>query len=44
MNVFTLREQLISDYRSFVESFVRIRDSRILEFVRAQFGSGFPLA
>ena len=29
MNVFELRERLISDYSSYIRSFIRIRDSRI---------------
>lgn len=40
MNVFGLRNDLIHDYRRFVESFVRIRDDRIAEHVRARLDEG----
>lgn len=40
MNVFELRNNLIRDYRRFVESFVRIRDDRIAEHVRARLDEG----
>ena len=29
MDVFHLREQLVEDYREYVESFIRIKDERI---------------
>ena len=29
MNVFELRERLISDYSSYIRSFIRIRDERV---------------
>lgn len=40
MNVFGLRNDLIRDYRRFIESFVRIRDDRIAEHVRARLDEG----
>ena len=40
MDVFALRERVVSDYKSYIESFVRIRDSRINGFVQEQFSSG----
>jgi ATP-dependent helicase YprA (DUF1998 family) len=40
LNVFELRNNLIRDYRRFVESFVRIRDDRIAEHVRARLDEG----
>ena len=40
MNVFDLRNDLIRDYRRFVESFVRIQDKRIAEHVRARLDEG----
>ncbi len=40
MDVFALRDQLISDYRHYAESFFTIRDQRIREFVEDQLESG----
>ena len=40
MDVFALREGVVDDYKRYIESFVRIRDKRIDEFVREQFDSG----
>lgn len=34
MNVFEIQEQLVEDYKSYVESFISIRDPRIREFVK----------
>src|SRR5438132_14074697 len=40
MDVFALRNKVVSDYRRYIESFVRIRDSRIDSYVRQEFDSG----
>src|SRR5260370_11206076 len=40
MDVFALRNRVVSDYKRYIESFVRIRDKRIDGFVREQFDSG----
>lgn len=40
MDVFALREKVVSDYRHYIESFVRINDERIDGFVQEQFESG----
>lgn len=40
MDVFALRDRVVQDYRSYIESFVRIRDERIEKFVRDEFESG----
>jgi superfamily II DNA/RNA helicase/very-short-patch-repair endonuclease len=40
MDVFALRERVVSDYKNYIESFVRIRDRKIDEFVHEQFASG----
>ena len=40
MDVFALREKVVSDYRHYIESFVRINDERIATFVEGQFESG----
>jgi len=40
MDVFALREKVVSDYRHYIESFVRINDERINSFVEEQFESG----
>ena len=42
MNVFDLRSRLVSDYRRYTRSFIKIRDERIKEFVdRRLDGDGF---
>ena len=33
LNVFEVRDKLVRDYRSYVSSFMRIRDQRIREYV-----------
>ena len=40
MNVFELRNQLVNDYKTYVSSFIQIRDSRIREHVDEQLKSG----
>lgn len=40
MDVFALRNSLVSEYRDFVESFLTIRDSRIREFVDQALSDG----
>src|SRR5713226_776428 len=40
MDVFALRDRVVDDYKRYIESFVRIRDKRIDQFVREQFDSG----
>lgn len=40
MNVFELRTQLVNDYKSYVSSFIQIRDKRISEHVSKQLDSG----
>jgi ATP-dependent helicase YprA (DUF1998 family)/very-short-patch-repair endonuclease len=40
MDVFALRNQVVDDYKRYIESFVRIRDKRVEQFVRQQFDSG----
>ena len=40
MDVFALREKVVSDYRHYIESFVRINDERIDSFVKEQFETG----
>ncbi|MBF6596052.1 MAG: DEAD/DEAH box helicase [Thermaceae bacterium] len=40
MNVFDLRNRLIDDYKSYVSSFVNIRDERIRDHVRESLDSG----
>lgn len=40
MDVFALREKVVSDYRHYIESFVRINDERINSFVEKQFEAG----
>ena len=40
MNVFALRQEVVGDYRRYIESFVRIRDRRIAGEVGQAFDSG----
>jgi ATP-dependent helicase YprA (DUF1998 family) len=40
MTVFELRDRLVGDYASYVESYVQIRDPRILHVVRDEIGRG----
>jgi ATP-dependent helicase YprA (DUF1998 family) len=40
MDVFALRDRVVDDYKRYIESFVRIRDKRIDQFVREEFTSG----
>lgn len=40
MDVFALREKVVSDYRHYIESFVRINDERIAGYVQEQFEGG----
>src|SRR6516164_8443791 len=40
MDVFSLREKVVSDYRQYIESFVRINDDRINNFVQEKFETG----
>src|SRR4051794_2543604 len=40
MDVFALRDNLVDDYRHYVESFIEIRDARIAEFVEDELARG----
>src|SRR5262250_2848074 len=40
MDVFTLREKVVSDYRHYIESFVRINDEKVADFVETKFNEG----
>lgn len=40
MDVFELRERLVTDYRSYTRSFIKIRDPRIAEFVDTALDAG----
>lgn len=40
MNVFDLRDRLVSDYQSYTRSFIKIRDARISEHVDRALGEG----
>lgn len=40
MNVFDLRDRLVSDYQSYTRSFIKIRDPRIIEHVDQALGAG----
>ena len=40
MDVFNLRQQLVSDYRAYSESFIKVRDPNIREYIDAELKSG----
>jgi ATP-dependent helicase YprA (DUF1998 family) len=40
MDVFALRDKVVADYRGYIESFVRIRDERLADFVDEVFERG----
>ena len=40
MDVFGLRDRVISDYSDYVRSFIRIKDPRIARYVEEQLGQG----
>jgi hypothetical protein len=40
VDVFALRDEVVSDYRRYIESFLRIRDERIADFVAQRFDAG----
>jgi ATP-dependent helicase YprA (DUF1998 family) len=40
MDAFALRDKVVSEYRGYIESFVRINDERISRFVQEQFEAG----
>src|SRR5437016_13850022 len=40
MDIFALRNRVVADYKSYIESFVHIRDVHINKFVRDQFDTG----
>ena len=40
MDVFALRDKVVSDYRHYIESFVRIQDEDIAKFVQDKFDAG----
>lgn len=39
-NIFQLRDRVIADYREYIESFLKIKDSRVKQFVREQLDRG----
>lgn len=40
MDVFALRDRVVGDYARYVQSFVRIRDTRLRDFVNEQMTAG----
>lgn len=40
MNIFDLRERLVRDYSEFIRGFLKIRDPRLNDFVRAELDRG----
>ena len=40
MDVFNLRESVVDEYKAYVESFVRVLDPRVSEFVQKELASG----
>ena len=41
LDIFKLRDEVISDYRTYIESFLEIRDRRVAEFVRQELDKGY---
>ncbi len=41
LDIFKLRDEVISDYRNYIESFLEIRDRRVAEFVKQELDKGF---
>ena len=41
LDIFKLRDEVISDYRNYIESFLEIRDRRVAEFVRQELDEGY---
>ncbi|WP_036484400.1 DEAD/DEAH box helicase [Myxosarcina sp. GI1] len=41
LDIFKLRDEVIGDYRNYIESFLEIRDRRIEEFVRQELDRGY---
>lgn len=39
-DIFTLRDEVINDYRSYIESFLKIKDDRIKDFVNKELDKG----
>lgn len=42
MDVFGLRDRVIQDYRGYMQSFLRMADRRIAEFVTRRLDEGAP--
>ena len=40
MNIFDFRDRLIQDYSQYVKSFIKIRDTRISEYVEKELNDG----
>lgn len=40
MNVFDLRDRLVKDYSKYTNSFIKIADPKIKEFVNGKLGAG----
>ena len=43
MDVFKLRDAVVDEYREYVESFVRVLDPRLDDFVRSRLAAGMAL-
>ena len=41
LDIFKLRDEVIGDYRNYIESFLEIRDRRVAEFVRQELDKGY---
>ncbi|MGB5714573.1 MAG: DEAD/DEAH box helicase, partial [Waterburya sp.] len=41
LDIFKLRDEVVSDYRTYIESFLEIRDRRIADFVRQELDKGY---
>ena len=41
LDIFNLRDEVISDYRNYIESFLKIRDENVKNFVKKQLDEGY---
>ena len=41
LDIFKLRDEVIGDYRNYIESFLEIRDRRVAEFVKQELDKGY---
>jgi len=40
-NIFSFRDEIIEDYRNYIESFLKIRDPKVEQFVKTELDKGY---